>query len=187
MKYKFFLSFVCLLGLMLLGCCKSSSKDNLYPNEVKQINTKLVNPPSLTIAGTYEFGDSKGTGPRGSIIIYPKTANSALFFLDICKGAPSYNLGQLFGEIVFKDGIGIYDSRKYSKHLNCYLKFEFKETTVLITTHENCLGCGFGNGVQADNLYKRTSSNKPKFFINGSGDTILFSGMTVHKYLSGHY
>ena len=49
----------------------------------------------LVIGGTYSFGDNIETGPVGSVKVYPLSENAALFFLDINRGAPSYNSGQL--------------------------------------------------------------------------------------------
>lgn len=137
---------------------------------------------SLNIGGTYSFGDDVEKGAVGSVIVYPLTDNSALFFLDVCRGAPSYNLGQMFGQMTIKDNIGIYDSKLDDEDINCLLKFEFNSEGLKVTAVEGRDDCGFGHAVYADNTYKRLDKSTPKYFINGEADTIIFKGLTVEKY-----
>lgn len=136
---------------------------------------------SLNVGGTYSFGDNIEKGPVGSVIVYPLTDTSALFFLDVCRGAPSYNLGQLFGQMTIKDHIGVYDSQLDGDDLNCLIKFEFDSDQLKVTTGEGSDDCGFGHTLYANNTYKLVDKSIPKYFINGEGDTIQFKGLTVEK------
>jgi hypothetical protein len=47
--------------------------------------------------GTYSFGDNAEKGPVGHLSVYPESDSSLLFYLDVNKGAPSFNMGMLLG------------------------------------------------------------------------------------------
>ena len=183
-KYK--LTFSCLIVLLTIYSCGStdSGKNKMIDTKISQTADKQVTEPksSLIIGGTYSFGDNVEKGSVGSVTVYPLTDNSALFFLDVCRGAPSYNLGQLFGQMTIKDNIGTYDSKKYGDDFNCLLKFEFKSNTLKVVTDEGHDDCGFGHAVYADHSYQLINNSIPKYFIDGHGDTTFFEGLTVEKY-----
>jgi len=74
--------------------------------------------PAKIVGGTYSFGgDGNGSG---SLMVYPLDERSALFYLSLSKGAPSYNSGELWDTMTIKDNAVIYDyySDEYS---NCKL------------------------------------------------------------------
>jgi uncharacterized protein (TIGR02145 family) len=169
----------------------SKTSNQHYEIQLKELNLSNVKlhdslatqlKPALNIGGTYSFGDNVEKEAVGSVIVYPLTDSSALFFLDVCRGAPSYNLGQMFGQMTIKDNIGTYDSKLDDDDINCLLKFEFNSEQLKVTAGEGHDDCGFGHAVYADNTYKRVDKSSPKYFINGEGDTIIFKGLTVEKY-----
>lgn len=186
MTTKFKLNISYLIAVLTICSCgntdsvKSKTLDatTSQSSDKKEIEIKS----SLNIGGTYSFGDNVEKGPVGSVFVYPLTDTSALFFLDVCRGAPSYNLGQMFGQITIKNNIGVYDSKLDDDDLNCLMKFEFKSDQLIVTTGDGRDDCGFGHAVYADNTYKLVNKSIPKYFINGEGDTIQFKGLTVDKY-----
>jgi len=138
--------------------------------------SKTQNTPAKIVGGTYSFG-SDDNAPFGSLMVYPLDEHSALFFLSLCRGAPSYNTGELNGKMTIKGNAVIYDySDEYS---NCKLKFEFSPDSVKITTDEKRNECGFGFGVDADNTYKLTNKAIPEYYINMQGDTVRFKNTTA--------
>lgn len=176
----------CLIFLLIIYGCGQS-------NELKKVQSLKISTPQKTkktiavvirhnFAGTYKFGANAENGRVGSLIVYPLTDQTALFFLDVSRGAPSYNQGQILGEMTIKDNIGIYDIKSEDDFLNCFLKFEFNNKEVKISTGEGRYDCGFGYAVYADNNYKQVDESVPKYFINGESDTIVFKGLTVEKY-----
>jgi hypothetical protein len=186
MTTKFNLTLSYLIVLTICSCGNTASSKNKTHNtttsQTADKNTTGLK-STLNIAGTYSFGDDVEKGPIGSVIVYPLTDNSALFFLDVCRGAPSYNIGQMFGQMTIKANIGTYDSKvDEDDDLNCLLKFEFNSDELKVITVEGHDDCGFGHAVYADNTYKRIDKSIPKYFINGEGDTILFHGLTLEKY-----
>lgn len=186
MTTKYILTFSYLITVLIICSCgntsndKNKTLDTTIPQDSLIQITKIKS--SQNIGGTYSFGDNVEKGPVGSVIVYQMTDNSALFFLDVCQGAPSYNLGQLFGQMTIKDNIGIYDSKIDGDDFNCILKFKFTSKQIQVTTESGHDDCGFGGNVYADNVYKLIDKSIPKYFINGEGDTIQFKGLTVEKY-----
>jgi hypothetical protein len=183
MFLKYFLNAPIFIALLIMVSCDSPYKNQPKKNETITIAKKPVDHISTpSLAGTYAFGDNIEKGPVGSVMIYPLLDNSVLFFLDICNGAPSYNLGQLFGQMTIKDNIGTYNANVNGGDFNCILKFKFTSEELIITTEPGHNDCGFGNNVFADHLYKHIQKTTPRHFINAEGDTILFNGLTVEKY-----
>jgi hypothetical protein len=183
-KYNLTISYF----ITVLTICSCGNSDN---GKNKTFETTASTPgieqqteskQALNIGGTYSFGDNVENGPVGSVIVYPTTDNSALFFVDICRGAPSYNLGQLFGKMIIKNNVGTYYSKNDDYNINCLLKFEFNSDQLKVTTGKGCDKCDFGHAVYADNNYKLIDKSIPKYFIVGEGDTIMFKGLTVEKY-----
>jgi len=160
------------LLIVILTICSCSNTDN----------GKNIIKSAPNFGGTYSFGSDVEKGPVGSVIVYPQNDNSALFFLDVCKGAPSYNLGQLFGQMTMNNDIGTYDSKADGDDFNCMLKFKFTSGQLEVMTEAGHDDCGFGGNVHADHKYKLIDKSIPKYFVDGEGDTILFSGLTVEKY-----
>lgn len=183
-KYK--LTFYYIIAVLTICSCgnEDTGKNKTFDTTTSQTSDKQETElkSSLNIGGTYSFGDNVEEGPVGSVIVYPLTDNTALFFLDVCRGAPSYNLGQIFGQMTIKNNIGVYDSKFDDDDLNCFIKFEFNSDQLIVTTSDGHDDCGFGHAVYADNTYKLVDKSIPKFFINGEGDTIQFKGLTVEKY-----
>ncbi len=186
MSSKCQIPFLFLVAVFIIWSCGSKDKSEKKLPDVTTSQTPYnqakESKSSLHIGGTYSFGDNVEQGPIGSVIVYPLTDSSALFFLDVCRGAPSYNLGQLFGQITLKDSIGIYDSKTEGDDFDCILTFKFSLRKLEVITESGHDDCGFGANVYADHEYKKIDSSIPKYFIDGHGDTSIFDGLTVEKY-----
>lgn len=165
-----------IMTFALIACNNKSGSDT---NALKTIDSSVETEPkiSVNIGGTYSFGKNIEQEPVGTLFVYPKTSQFALFFLDISTGAPSYNSGQLFGAMTIKENIGTYES----EDKQCRLKFKFQGREVKILSARTDEFCGFGNGVIAENTYTLKDKSKPKYFIDGP-DTIYFEGLTLEKY-----
>ena len=182
------LNFVLIILLLIIYSCnnrehfknKSLNSTSLKTTLKKENETKQ----SIWVGGTYTFGNDVEKGSVGTLLIYPLNSNSALFYIDLCKGPPSFNLGNLFGKMTIKNNIGLYYSNIYNDDMNCLLKFIFKGNQISIQTGEGQYDCGFGNAVSADRTYTLTNKSIPKYFVSAEADTIHFKGMTVEKYLN---
>lgn len=180
-KWKF------ILIILLLEIYSCNNREN-FKNDVKSsksfIKKENETKQPRYLGGTYSFGDDVEKGSVGTLLIYPLNSNSALFYIDLCKGPPSFNIGNLFGKMTIKNNIGLYDSNIYDDYLNCFLKFNFNGNQISIQTGEGQYDCGFGNAVSADRTYTLTNKTIPKYFVSPEADTIYFRDMTVEKYLN---
>lgn len=139
---------------------------------------KIDSTNSLRIGGKYEFGEDIEKGPVGLVSVYPLTDTAALFYLDVNRGAPSYNMGLLAGQMKIVNNVGIYNSKSANEE-GCIIKFTFANNKLEVSTDAKKGDCGFGFNVYADNTYKLVDSKIPEFYISGEGDTVLFKDLKI--------
>ena len=126
--------------------------------------------------GTYKYGSSPMDGPMGLIHIYPLNDSIMLFHLDVTRGKPSYNSGELVGRIKKREA-GIWYYSKQSAWFNCALRFIFEKDSVVINTDSAACKCGYGYGVRSDGSYKLLNDSTPTIFIDRHGDKITFESL----------
>jgi hypothetical protein len=137
---------------------------------------------TVKYAGVYKFGDNGKKGVFGSVTVYPETDSTILFFIDICRGAPSYNLGQLYDRLKIENGKGLYYSKNSNAKIECKWQVTINKKVLTIATLDNCYQCGFGNGVVADYRYQRKDNSIPHYFTDGHGHRIYFSNTSPENY-----
>lgn len=174
-------SIVCLIMMVFIACNPPQNVDGIKPivgaSEVKAVPTQ-IKPGKYSGVYAYRIGED---GPMGTILVYPNSDTSYLFYMDLSRGAPSYNMGARFGEVVMRGDTGFYSVRE-DEFEDCTFTFLFTEKEVKVITDEAHDDCGFGYGVYADQTYPRTDTLAPTYFINMEGDSFAFNGLTVHKY-----
>ena len=165
------------IPVFLLLACFSCNRDK---NGDRQIT---MGPKSAVrdYGGTYTFGKNPEKEAVGILKIYPESDSTALFFLDICIGPPSYTMGKLSGRLKFRNNTATYHSGHADKVLDCALKFNFGTKSVTIKTQKRHDDCGFGHHVSADGAYRLTDASIPEYYINGDGDSILFENYTENE------
>ena len=162
------------LMINTVGCGNNEKKEkSTMPDTVVQKTVERI----ISIGGTYNFGTDLMKGPAGSVKIYPRSESTALFYLDVNKGAPSYNMALLAGEMKQTNGSWLYNAENGSS--SCTLKFSFDNAQVKIEVISGQENCGFGNGVNVAQTYKLTDRNIPSFYINGEGDTVKFESLKL--------
>jgi hypothetical protein len=124
-------------------------------------------------AGTYSYGDIEKSG-IGTIYIYPETDSSILFYIDLNRGAPSYNMGSEYGRIKIINGKGTYYTKESGEEIGCKWNIQFIKNTIIIKTLENQDNCGYGYGVFNDGIYYQTSKIISTYFENQEGIKIYF-------------
>ena len=138
------------IGLMWMAGCKSDVSGALTGK-----------------AGKYQYGFvAEGQG-GGTLLIHPLDNNDFLFYLEVNRGAPSFNSGTLYGRVEA-------NSENQYDHGDCILHFSFSSEGVAIRSEEGHSSCGFGHGVRADGRYKRIKEELPQYFQTMTGDTIYF-------------
>jgi hypothetical protein len=119
----------------------------------------------------------------GAILIYPETDSTVLFYIDVNRGAPSYNMGALFGRMKVINESGVFESNIFkSSDKGCKWKILFSKKELTIMTVEEAYNCGFGNGVVADGTFKRASNKVPEYFESSEGIKTLFKDSSPEKY-----
>jgi hypothetical protein len=132
---------------------------------------------SMSIGGTYGFGSNPEVEAVGSLLVYPESDTTFLFALDFTRGAPSYNMGNVYSRAHLRNGTWTYDHAEPNELDVCAIDFMFKEKFVQLVTREK--GCGFGANVIVDHVYDRTSSVVPQYFVGMEGDTVLFTNLAT--------
>lgn len=134
-------------------------------------------------AGTYMFGSAihedadedahDYVGPGGTVILYPETDSTMLFFLQVEKGEPANATGRLAGKITLKSNKGFFALNNQQGIPVCKLSFQIEKKFLDIRTMEGLGDCGFGPGVKADNRFFRYSGEiRDHYEIDGK--KILF-------------
>lgn len=148
-------------------------------------NTKEItenNFQTTKYAGVYKYGDSPEKGPTGQIIIYPESDDSLLFYIDISRGAPSYNMGNLYDRVKIKSNKGIYYV-KYEENDNaCNFSFVFTGDKLTIKTVNGGNDCGFGGNVSVDGQYYKVKNAKFDYFIDMTGEKYFFNKTKPEDY-----
>jgi hypothetical protein len=143
--------------------------------------TSLNRVPNL--AGTYAFAGTSEKSRSGEIVISPNVDLTFNFYLTVNRGAPSYNMGEIYGRAFVQPHKGIWMFHTdTTNNINCALTFSFEKGIVTVKTLNGGDKCGFGYGVFADGKYKLINKKNPTYFINLSGDTIYFNNVTPEKY-----
>ena len=131
-------------------------------------------PKTLIYSGSYSYGSNVERGRVASLIVYPETDSTILFYFESNRGAPSYNMGQLYGRLKVINGKGLYFSNSQDSAKPCQFSCEFKGNQALIKTLDEEDNCGFGYGVYIDGAYKRYSRNVPTYFEDETGGKVYF-------------
>ena len=128
--------------------------------------TSLKNEKSEYIdpTGIYKYGrinkNEKKQKYFGEIQVLALSKEKIIVSLFLCKGYPSFNNGSFIDTLEYKENKTIYFYPKTSP--TCKIYFNFTKTNLTIKQDSINDDCGFGNGVYADCLMKKTSSLRPK-------------------------
>ncbi|SMC77045.1 hypothetical protein [Moheibacter sediminis] len=141
------------------------------------VSCKTAKINSDNLQGIYSYGDDIEKGRVGTVTIYTENKDSAIFYVDVNRGAPSYNMGLLLGKVKLENGYGIYYKKNEYSDRGCKFSLKFKPHELAITTLEDQDECGFGNGVYIDGTYTRTSDVQPEFYTSGEGDKVYFKSI----------
>jgi len=134
------------------------------------------------LGGIFSYGKDIEKERIGTVYVYPETDSTILFFIDVSRGAPSYNMGNLYGRLKVKSGAGIFKKDIIGVEKICSLQFNFKNNILEISTIDYNDNCGFGYGVIADGTYKRRSRKIPDYFISMTGEKHYFKKTDPDKW-----
>lgn len=126
--------------------------------------------------GTYSFGTNPDSGTVGTVLIYPESDSTFLFYIDFNRGAPSYNMALIDGRGKIVGDTGVYYNEFPDEVEACRIKFYFKKDFVQIENTER--NCGFGANCMIDHVYNRIGNDVPQFYEGPEGDTVYFSNLS---------
>lgn len=140
-----------------------------------QTSTRFATKPLTSrYAGIYNYGSGGGKGAVGSIVIYPETDTTVLFYIDLNKGKPSFNMGSLYGRVIVNKEKGTFRTTFEQEDKGCEWSFNFAKNSLSIKTIFGSANCGFGNAVYADGKFKKRSNRIVQYFENMEGDKVYF-------------
>ncbi len=134
--------------------------------------------------GTYSYGKDIEKERIGNIFIYPETDSTILFYIDLNRGAPSYNMGSHYGRVVIKNGMGIFYTKNQYENGACQWSFEFSNKSLTIKTIKNNFDCAMGHGVYADGVFDLFSHKLVEYFENQEGRKTYYSKTKPEAYYS---
>jgi len=173
------------LLLATLGACTApadqAAKNSTPPPAAAPtpLHTTLL---TASYAGEYNWGDPKRKEAGGTLYVYPESDSTVLVALDVCYGPPAFHLGNLYRRAVVRRGVGRCAIRSEEDMLDCRLRLAFSPQAVVITTEPGHGECGFGQGVSADETYRRTSAAVPAYFTDATVDKTFFKKTSPEKY-----
>ncbi|WP_462264527.1 hypothetical protein [Mucilaginibacter sp.] len=142
------------------------------------LNAKSIKPP--TLQGTYKA--DYGKDAFKILQIYNDVRHhKTYFYMELNRGAPSYNSGAFYGEMA---ATAVKNHFTYIyKELGggCKLSFVRSHNRIVVKTVEG--SCPFGGNVYADALYDLISSKNPQWFIDRKGQKIRFNKTPPWKYI----
>lgn len=131
---------------------------------------------------TYNANDFQDVSNSETLIIYPETDSSVLFYFQKNIGAPSYNIGQLYGRLLVKNNVGTYYENMEFEDGLCEFNVFFSDDKITVKTLKNNYNCGFGNNVFIDGEYDRKSRNKIDFFIDVESNKTFFRNIYKNEF-----
>lgn len=100
-------------------------------------------------------------GYFGDIAVKAISKNKVVLRLFVCKGAPSYNSGELTDTLEIKNNKAIYRNAEFDS--SCKIVFSFFRQGIKVEefTDNYNSGCGFGHAVVANGFFKKKSNKIP--------------------------
>lgn len=129
-----------------------------------------------SLSGTYINEKLEKSGGAGKLLLHPVSSDVYLFSLNLNLGAPSYNSGQLFGELTVNGSTSVYENNEYKfRGKGCKWKITFEQGVAKIQTVNFSNKCGLGNSVYVDGSYTLKSAEVPDTYVDTLGNTVKFS------------
>ena len=139
-----------------------------------QVTTERNKLRTSKYAGTYSFGTDIEKERIGTILIYPETDSTILFYIDLNRGAPSYNMSSLYERLKVVNGEGTFHTKFDFADKGCTWTFKFLKNNLIIKTVQGQDECGFGAHVFADGEFKLSSNKTLDYFKNMEGRKVYF-------------
>lgn len=147
------------------------------------LSIKMVYCQDINYNGTYSYGTRPDSGRTGVIHVYQDSDSTLLFYLELNRGAPSYNSGAIAGQMnIYNPGEADFTMVKENDFINCSMNFWFTNDSLYIRTNDQADNCGYGGSVYSHGDFKREKKERPEFFIDRSGEKTWFKDLDWKKW-----
>lgn len=133
-------------------------------------------------AGLYSYGKNVEREKVGTIIIYPDTDSTVLFYFESNTGPSHFTMGEYYGRVKVLEGMGVFTAKPENSEKGCQWKFTFSKKTVLIQTLSNENNCGLPTGISTDGTYGRQIKGIIEECLDLHGEAINFSALKPETY-----
>ncbi len=125
--------------------------------------------------GIYSYGTTPDSGRTGVIYVNQNTDSTLLFYLELNRGAPSYNSGAIVGQMnIYSPGEADFTMKIEDHYINCSMNFWFTNDSLYIRTNDKADDCGYGYAVYSSGDFKKVKNKKPESYIDRSGEEFKF-------------
>lgn len=137
----------------------------------------------IDYGGVYSYGTTPDSGRVGTIYVFPNSDSTLLFYLELNRGAPSYNSGAIVGQMnIYSPGEADFTLIKEADFIRCSMNFWFTNDSLYIRTNDQADDCGYGHAVYSAGDFKRIDSKIPEYFIDRSGEKADFKALDWRKW-----
>lgn len=133
-----------------------------------------------TFQGEYWNGGQTTEDAYQFLQIHYKRSGEIFFYIEVGRGAPSYNSGALYGRLVTNKRTGHLQYLAKDTTADCSLDFAMTDNKIVVKTING--DCPFGYGVFADGTYKLKKKSNPMYFNDRSGQKIYFDKTDPEHY-----
>ncbi|MBK9489255.1 MAG: hypothetical protein IPO07_11020 [Haliscomenobacter sp.] len=123
-----------------------------------ELEDDVVEPATEPFNGNYAF-ELPNDGGSGELLVSQISAEQFKFKLTVVGGKPAHNQGMMEGTANILGTTADFSTSEFGG--TCKLSFNFGDGVEITTLEGDPATCGFGNGVKADGVYRRTSFNDP--------------------------
>lgn len=148
--------------------------------QVTKISAKKLK--TSKYAGLYAYGKNVEKEKVGTIIIYPDSDSTVLFYFESNTGPSSFTMGEYYGRVKIFNGIGTFTMKQDNSEKGCQWKFVFSKKAVFIQTVNDQNNCGFPAGISTDGNYDRQIKGIIEECLGLHGDAINFGALKPENY-----
>jgi len=134
--------------------------------------------------GHYYYTIEGGSGAFGSLIIYPETDTTFLFYIEANRGAPGYNSGAMYSR-AYMTCEDKFEAKDLFSDCNYKLIYSGKIFSVETSCENQSLG--FGANVRVTGSYEQQNDSIYEYFITRTNDTIFFRKVSPEYFQNGYF
>ena len=118
--------------------------------------------------GIYRYGTTADSGRTSIIYVNQNSDSTLLFYLELNRGAPSYNSGAIVGQMtIIGPGEADFTMKNEGHNINCSMNFWFTNDSLYIRTNDQEDDCGYGYGVYSSGDFKKSGKEDLSFSLTG--------------------